>query len=120
MKTNHQRGFVEKVTAYVGQGMNGNRRRDDPQVGMVCVNSEGDIIREIRFSRGFKWFAGKKTPLTDKTFGATANIHDTCCGKHGVARNLKGAKKFIKSRVRFHENAATQKLKDTSNDEFEW
>lgn len=23
MKTNHQRGFVEKITAYVGQGRNG-------------------------------------------------------------------------------------------------
>jgi hypothetical protein len=52
MKTNHQRNFVEKITAYVGQGRNGG---------------------------GF----------------------DATCGKHGIAQNNRGIKKFYNSRVRF-------------------
>lgn len=52
MKTNHQRGFVEKVTAYVGPGSNGGGR-------------------------------------------------DATCGKHGIAQNNRGMKKFYNSRARF-------------------
>lgn len=37
------------------------------------------------------------------------------CGDHtnakrGIAKDRRGAKKFVNSRTRFHENAATRKL----------
>lgn len=61
MKTNHQRGFVEKVTAYVGQGRNGG--------GM-----------------------------------------DATRGKHGIAKNNRGMKKFFNSRARFRVHSLEREV----------
>lgn len=36
--------------------------------------------------------------------------NDFTDGHRGMARAVKGAKKFVRSRVRFHENAATRRL----------
>ena len=33
-------------------------------------------------------------------------------GNRGMAKSVRGAKKFVNSRFRFHENAATRKLAD--------
>ena len=85
MKTNHQRGFKERATAYVGPGRDGSG------------------------GRAFKGFSAKSV-LADVSVGASANVHDTTNGKHGVAKNIRGAKKFVISRVRFHENSRTREL----------
>ena len=61
MKTNYQRGFVEKITAYVGQGRNGGG-----------------------------W--------------------DATCGKHGIAQNNRGRKKFYNSRARFKDHMLERTL----------
>lgn len=83
MKTNHQRGFTEKVTRYVGPSRNGDT------------------------GPGTKGFSVKSL-LADMTVAAVACTHHA--GKHGIARDIRGAKKFVRSRVRFHENQKTQVL----------
>lgn len=85
MKTNHQRGFVEKVTNYVGPHRNGDAFTGYKEFDTISL-------------------------LADKSIGASANIHHGTDGKHGVARNIRGAKKFVRSRVRFHENAITRAM----------
>jgi hypothetical protein len=47
--------------------------------------------------------------LSGKHVGASIG-NDFTDGHRGMARSVKGAKKFVRSRIRFHENAATQKL----------
>ena len=83
MRTNHQRGFVEKVTRYVGPSRNGDS------------------------GPGTKVFSAKSV-LADMNVVAVACTHHG--GKHGIARDIRGAKKFVRSRVRFHENSRTREL----------
>lgn len=92
MKTNHQRQFVEKETRYVGKHKNGDRGTDS-----------------IPHLPGTKSF-GEIAPLSQKSIGTMAYTHDTNNGKHGVAKNIRGAKKYVRSRIRFHENQATNKI----------
>jgi len=47
--------------------------------------------------------------LSGKHVGAGIG-NDFTDGHRGMARAVKGAKKFVRSRIRFHENAATRKL----------
>lgn len=61
MKTNHQRDFVDKITAYVGQGRNGGG-------------------------------------------------YDATCGKHGIAQQNRGRKKFFNSRARFAVDSLVRKI----------
>lgn len=59
---------------------------------------------------------GKKSKIADKTIGASIG-NDFSNGHRGMARAVKGAKKFVNSRLRFHENAATKKMiEDVFND----
>lgn len=51
-----------------------------------------------------------KTPLSDHHVGACATCGDHSNGKHGIAKDRKGAKKFVASRTRFHENQALKQL----------
>ena len=37
-------------------------------------------------------------------------------GNRGMAKSVRGAKKFVNSRFRFHENAATRKLAEETGD----
>jgi hypothetical protein len=83
MKTNHQRGFVEKMTRYVGPSRNG-----DSGPGTKCFDA--------------------KSVLADMSVGAVACTHHG--GKHGIARDIRGAKKFVRSRIRFRENMRTREL----------
>ncbi len=41
---------------------------------------------------------------------------DVANGNRGVARSVSGAKKFVNSRFRFHEKAATRRLAGESED----
>lgn len=59
---------------------------------------------------------GRKSELADKSVGAGIG-NDFTKGHRGMARSVKGAKKFVRSRIRFAENAATKKLIQNNNDE---
>ena len=52
---------------------------------------------------------GKKSKIADKVIGASIG-NDFTNGHRGMAKAVKGAKKFVNSRMRFHENSATKKL----------
>lgn len=52
---------------------------------------------------------GRKSELADKSIGAGIG-NDFTDGHRGMARSVKGAKKYVNSRIRFHENAATKKM----------
>ena len=52
---------------------------------------------------------GRKSTLADRSVGAGIG-NDFTDGHRGMARSVKGAKKFVRTRIRFHENAATWQL----------
>jgi hypothetical protein len=52
---------------------------------------------------------GRKSEIADKSIGAGIG-NDFSNGHRGMARAVAGAKKFVRSRIRFHENQATKKL----------
>lgn len=51
----------------------------------------------------------QKSLLADRSIGASIG-NDFTNGHRGMARAIKGAKKYVRTRTRFHENAATQRL----------
>lgn len=53
-----------------------------------------------------------KSDLADRTISACAYVGDTeyVSAKKRTRKNVAGAKKFVRTRTRFHENAATDKL----------
>lgn len=110
MKTNHQRGFVEKVTRYVGHRRDGSRSRPNSEYVGTITYADGRVERFLT-SDGFKFF-NDKTKVGDEIIQAcsSANVHDVSNGKRGVAKNIRGAKKYVRSRIRFNANAATQRL----------
>lgn len=55
---------------------------------------------------------GHISTLADKAVGAGIG-NDYCNGHHGMAKAVQGAKKYARTRLRFHENAATKKLGTT-------
>jgi hypothetical protein len=55
-------------------------------------------------------------PLSDESISASIG-NDFVNGHRGMATAVRGAKKFIRTRVRFHENAATKRLaRETGED----
>ena len=52
---------------------------------------------------------GAEAPLSGERFSASV-ANDFTDGHRGMARAVKGAKKFVRTRVRLHENAETQRL----------
>lgn len=60
---------------------------------------------------------GRKSELADKLIGASIG-NDFANGHRGMARAVRGAKKFVRSRIRFQEKMAVHKLaKTTTPDE---
>lgn len=59
---------------------------------------------------------GRKSALADKVIGAGIG-NDFSNGHRGMAKAVKGAKKFVRTRVRFQENTATRKLTETVREE---
>lgn len=53
----------------------------------------------------------KKGVLSDAAPVAMSDF-ESSNGNRGMAKQVRGAKKFVNSRFRFHENAATKKLAD--------
>jgi len=80
MKTNHQRGFKET--------------RDPNSV----------------FRAYYVFSSGNELPLSDRYVGAVTTCGDHTNGKRGIAKDRRGAKKFINSRTRFHENQALKQM----------
>jgi len=62
-------------------------------------------------SSGYVTFHGRgKTPLSGKAISAGAVNGDATDGAKGVRKSRAGAKKFIHSRTRHHEDAALKKI----------
>lgn len=80
MKTNHQRNFRENT---------------DPNAV---------LHKYIVYS------ARVRLTLSDRFVCAGVTGSDHTNGKRGIAKDRRGAKKFINSRARFHENAALKRL----------
>lgn len=80
MKTNHQRGYKEKR---------------DPNVV---------------FSRYTVFSESVKLDLSGRSVNAHVTCGDHTNGKRGIAKDRRGAKKFLHSRGRFHEKMALQKM----------
>ena len=56
---------------------------------------------------GCNW--GAAAPISGKRFG-TYIPNDFTDGHRGMARAVRGAKQYVRTRVRFHDNAATRAL----------
>jgi hypothetical protein len=52
---------------------------------------------------------GAKLPLSGEGVFVLVT-HSFCNGNRGMAKAVRGAKKFVRSRARFHENRAAQRL----------
>lgn len=52
----------------------------------------------------------QRSNLVDRDIGASAHNFDSTDGKHGIAKSRHGAKKFVHSRFRFHENMEVRKI----------
>jgi len=52
---------------------------------------------------------GTDSVLADRSFYGYIG-HDFTNGNRGMAKAVRGAKKYVRTRLRFHENAVTQKL----------
>lgn len=55
-------------------------------------------------------------PLSDESVKASIG-NDFVNGHRGMATAVRGAKKFIRTRIRFHENAATKQLASEVDDD---
>jgi len=54
---------------------------------------------------------GRKVKIGDEIISEGAGIgNDFSNGHRGMAKAVKGAKKFVRTRLRFHEKAATQRM----------
>jgi hypothetical protein len=60
---------------------------------------------------------GRYSNLAYKSIGTYIG-NDFSNGHRGMAKAVKGAKKFVRSRIRFNENAATKKLELVEEDSF--
>lgn len=58
----------------------------------------------------------KRGVVSDAAPSAMADF-DFSNGNRGMAKSVRGAKKFVNSRFRFHENAATRKLAEAGGDD---
>lgn len=70
------------------------------------------------FSRYIVFGQCVKLELSDRNVAAHVTCGDHTNGKRGIAKDRRGAKKYIHSRSRFHENMALQKMV-TSGEAFE-
>lgn len=59
---------------------------------------------------------GDRGALSGVSVGASIP-NDFTNGHRGMARSAAGAKKFVRTRIRFHENAATRRLADEGGGE---
>lgn len=126
MKINHRRknpeksyGEVRKVTdtvkmeegiLYVGPDRqnDGYAEYDSYQARDAVVNGYVKDDKSQHLYKGGISF-NNVDKFSDKNIGALVS-YEHCKGRRGMARDVRGAKKFIRSRTRFHSNAKTRKL----------
>ena len=91
-----------------GHPMQGNKENKDGDTSRHCVGST-DFL--------FKGLSGVSatSKLADKSISAHIGS-DFSNGHRGQAKAVAGAKKYARSRIRFHENAATKKLRNITED----
>ena len=101
-KINHRRRTKSPVDRRYPEHLyeNGYPRRAEAE-GQIRVGKTGFLDKSLH-----GW--GGRAPLSGKTFGAGIG-NDFSNGHRGMAKAVRGAKKFVRSRIRFHENAATRK-----------
>lgn len=87
---------------------NGYARKSD-QERMGRVGKTGYLDKSMH-----SW--GRTSEFADIRVGASIG-NDFTNGHRGMAHAVKGAKKFVKTRIRFHENAMTKKLVTQYEDE---
>lgn len=80
MKTNHQRNFKETR---------------DPRAVYQRYYAGGNV---------------RLLELSDREVWACATCGDHANGKRGIARDKRGAKKYVSSRARFHERQALKRM----------
>ena len=66
-------------------------------------------------AKGCSYFS-KRGAVADIALFARVGVEQRYDGKQGVARSVRGAKKYINSRFRHHENAATRRLASNLSD----
>jgi hypothetical protein len=89
MKTNHKRNFVE------------SRKTTHSQ---ICRILRGWPVKKVE--------VGDKT----KRISPERPYLDPANGHRGRARGIAGAKKYMRTRLRFHENQETQKIANSLKD----
>lgn len=85
MKTNHQRNFRE--------------------------NTDPNYV----FCKYIAYSARVRLAMSDRIVSAGVTVSGHTNGKRGIAKDRRGAKKYINSRARFHENAALKRLVATQD-----
>lgn len=106
MKTNHQRNFKDGKSRATGKDGRGDSGKGGRKYGKKETDEYGT------YTIGFHWvrfYEERKCPLSDKVFCA-AVTHQDGHPHHGYARAKKGAKKFLNSRERFHENQTLRNM----------
>lgn len=58
---------------------------------------------------------GRKSTIADVSVSANISA-DFSNGRRGMAKAVKGAKKFVNTRIRFHENAHTKRLSESAEE----
>lgn len=82
--------------------------RDKDQDRAIRVGKTGYLDKSMHGS-------ARKSILADKTVSARIG-NDFCNGHRGMAKAIRGAKKSVRSRIRFNENRAVRKLVDQAQD----
>lgn len=102
-KINHRRKNKPQVDRRYAEDLydNGYARSED-QSTMGRVGGTGFLDKSMH-----GW--GGKAPIANKRFGAGIG-NDFTNGHRGMAKAVRGAKKFVRTRIRFHENAEARKL----------
>ncbi len=78
---------------------------------MKINHRRGFVAKNHTNSGGFS--TGLTEPVSGKKIGARIGYEFTD-GNRGMAKAKRGAKKFVRSRARFHANAGTKKLAETA------
>lgn len=104
MKTNHQRGFKQNPGPWAGPGANGDTF-DRERLGLKSYFEMN--MSEIKAEMGNRIRTGKAAG-------------DATNGKHGLAQQNRGLKKFINSRNRFKDHMLERELLKNNEDDCEF
>ena len=103
--TNHRRGNRPPVNQRHGRNNyhNGYVWPDNKETGISQRVGKTDFLDKSL--HGFS----RKSKLGDVIISARIG-NDFCNGHRGMAKAVRGAKKFVRTRIRFHEKAMTKRL----------